>query len=107
MAAESLVSQDQAATADCRQPPTACFQIRDRISELRRVRASSLVDNPKNWRRHPKVQSEALRGLLQEIGYANALLVRELADGRLMLIDGHLRAHTTPDTEVPVLVLDV
>jgi hypothetical protein len=32
--------------------------------------------------------------------------VRETPDG-LLLIDGHLRAELTPDTEVPVLVLDV
>ncbi|MGA7647677.1 MAG: hypothetical protein WBW01_14285, partial [Terriglobales bacterium] len=31
------------------------FQIRDRIRELRRVPASALVRNPKNWRRHPKL----------------------------------------------------
>lgn len=81
--------------------------IRDRIRELRKVRASELVPNPKNWRRHPAVQVAALRGLLAEIGYADALLARELADGRLMLIDGHLRAQTTPDAEVPVLVCDL
>ena len=85
----------------------ATIQIRDRIKEFRRVQAKDLVPNPKNWRRHPKVQVEALRGLLTEIGYADALLVRELADGRSMLIDGHLRAATTPDALVPVLVLDV
>jgi DNA modification methylase len=45
--------------------------------------------------------------LLDEVGYADALLVRVLPDGRLGLIDGHLRAETTPDTLVPVLVLDV
>jgi DNA modification methylase len=83
------------------------IEIRDRIRELRRVRARDLAPNPKNWRRHPKAQADALRGLLAEVGYADALLVRELSDGRLMLIDGHLRAETTPDSEVPVLVLDV
>jgi hypothetical protein len=81
--------------------------IRDRIKEFRRVQAKDLIPNPKNWRRHPKAQVEALRGLLTEIGYADALLVRELADGKLMLIDGHLRAATTPDALVPVLVVDV
>jgi DNA modification methylase len=50
---------------------------------------------------------KALRDLLAEIGYADALLARELPDGRLMLIDGHLRAETTPAATVPVLVLDV
>jgi DNA modification methylase len=81
--------------------------IRDRIKELRRVRASELVPNPKNWRRHPRAQAEALKGLLAEIGYADALLARELPEGRLMTIDGHLRAESTPGMEVPVLVLDV
>jgi hypothetical protein len=88
--------------------PAVLVRIRDRIRELRRVRAGVLVPNPRNWRRHPRAQAEeALRGLLTEIGYADALLVRELPDGRLMIIDGHLRAETTPDALVPVLLLDV
>src|SRR5262249_19235529 len=83
------------------------MQIRNRIKELRFVRAADLLVNPKNWRRHSRAQSDALRALLARIGYAGAVLARELPDGRLMLIDGHLRAATTPDTLIPVLVLDV
>src|SRR3954468_1688916 len=83
------------------------MQIRDRIKALRRVPARELKPNPKNWRTHPPAQHDALRGLLAEIGYAGALLARELDDGSLELIDGHLRAETTPDSDVPVLVLDV
>jgi hypothetical protein len=83
------------------------MQIRDRIKELRRVRAADLRPNPRNWRVHPPAQQDALRGVLAEVGYADALLARELEDGTLMLIDGHLRAETTPDCVVPVLVLDV
>jgi hypothetical protein len=82
-------------------------KIRDRIKELRRVRAAELAPNPRNWRTHPERQREALRGILEEVGYAGALLARELPDGSLELIDGHLRAGTTPDAMVPVLVLDV
>ena len=48
----------------------AADDLRDRITELRRVRASELVPNPRNWRRHPKEQAAALRALLNEIGYA-------------------------------------
>jgi len=70
------------------------------------VRASDLVPNPGNWRRHPKAQADALRGLLSEIGYADALLARETPQG-LILIDGHLRAELTPDTKVPVLIVDL
>jgi hypothetical protein len=83
------------------------MQIRDRIQELRRVRAADLRPNPRNWRLHPPQQQDALRGVLAEIGYADALLARELPDGTLILVDGHLRAETTPDSVVPVLVLDV
>src|SRR6516164_7292005 len=83
------------------------MQIRDRIKELRRVRAGDLKPHPKNWRHHPDAQRNALRGLLAEIGYADTLLTRELPDGSLQLIDGHLRAETTPDSLVPVLVTDL
>ncbi len=83
------------------------MQVRDRIREFRRVKASALRPHPKNWRTHPPEQQDALRGVLAEIGYADALIVRELDDGSLELIDGHLRAETTPDLEVPVLVVDL
>jgi ParB-like chromosome segregation protein Spo0J len=83
------------------------MRIRDRIRELRRVKAAELRPNPRNWRTHPQNQREALQGVLAEIGYADALLARELADGSLELLDGHLRAETTPDMEVPVLVVDL
>ena len=83
------------------------MHIRDRIKQFRRVKASALRPNPKNWRTHPVEQRDALRGVLAEIGYVDALLVRELSDGSLQLVDGHLRAETTPDAQVPVLVLDV
>lgn len=81
--------------------------IRDRIKELRRVPASELVPNPKNWRTHPEAQKQALAGVLAEIGIADAVLARELPDGRLMLLDGHLRLEAMGDEVLPVLVLDV
>ena len=81
-------------------------QIRDRIKELRRVRASELRPDVRNPRRHPDYQRAALRAMLAEVGFADALLARETPEG-LVLIDGHLRAETAPDQEVPVLVLDV
>ena len=83
------------------------MKIRDRIKELRRVPASQLQPNPKNWRTHPARQQDALKAILAEVGYADALLARETPEGGLLLIDGHLRAETTPDQMVPVLILDV
>ena len=83
------------------------MNIRNRVKSLRMVPASDLRPNPKNWRTHPKAQQDALRGVLSEIGFADACLARELPDGSLMLIDGHLRAETLGDGDVPVLILDV
>ena len=80
--------------------------VRDRVRELRRVRAGDLLPSPHNWRLHPESQAAAMRGVLAELGFADALLVRETPDG-LMLVDGHLRADLVPDQEVPVLVLDL
>jgi hypothetical protein len=83
------------------------MNIRNRVRELRTVAASDLRPNPKNWRTHPQAQQDALRGVLAEIGLADACLARELPDGSLILIDGHLRAETLGEGEVPVLILDV
>lgn len=82
-------------------------EFRNRVRELRRVRASELRPHPHNWRKHPDVQQAALHGVLDEIGFAGALIARECDDGRLELIDGHLRAETLADAEVPVLVVDL
>ena len=79
---------------------------KNRIKELKYVKASELKQNPKNWRRHPETQSKALKGVLDEVGYADAVIARETPDG-LMLIDGHLRKEVSPDQELPVLVVDL
>jgi len=83
------------------------MKIRDRIKALRRVKADQLHPHPNNWRTHPAAQQDALRGMLAEVGYADALVARELPDGSLQLIDGHLRAEITPEADVPVLVVDL
>ena len=83
------------------------MKIRDRIKELRRVPASDLIPNARNWRTHPQAQQDALRGVLAEIGIADAVLAREDEQGNLCLIDGHLRTETLGNEIVPVLILDV
>ena len=83
------------------------MKIKNRIKDFRLVPSRELRPNPKNWRSHPAAQRDALQGILAEVGIADAVLVRELADGSLMLLDGHLRAEILPDQDVPVLILDV
>src|SRR5882672_6032283 len=81
--------------------------IRNRIKEHRRVRAGDLVPHEWNFRVHPELQRDALRALYSRVGFARSLLAYELPDGRLKLIDGHLRRDLDPDMEVAVEVLDV
>ncbi|MGB8413807.1 MAG: ParB N-terminal domain-containing protein, partial [Candidatus Binatus sp.] len=83
------------------------MKILDRVKEYRKVRACDLVPHPANWRTHPDVQASALRDLLKEIGFAGAVIARELKDGRLQIIDGHLRVETMGKREVGVLVTDL
>jgi len=91
-----------------RPPPAgARSRFRDRVVELRRVPASELEPHPKNWRRHPERQRAALRAMLREVGFADALIARQDQSGKLVLIDGHLRKSLGPRSTVPVLVVDL
>ncbi len=81
--------------------------VRNRIKGHRRVRAGDLVPHELNPRLHSEAQRAALAALYAEIGFARSLLAYELPDGRLKLIDGHLRQDLAPDMEVDVEVLDV
>jgi hypothetical protein len=81
--------------------------IRNRILRHVRIRAGDLVPHELNPRVHTDAQRRVLEQLYDEIGFARSLLAYPLADGRLKLIDGHLRASITPDQEIDVEVLDV
>jgi hypothetical protein len=81
--------------------------IRNRIKEHRRVRAGDLVPHELNFRLHPDLQKAALQALYKEVGFARSLLAYEMSDGRLKLLDGHLRRDIDPDMEVDVEILDV
>jgi len=81
--------------------------MRNRIKCHRRVRAGDLVPHELNPRIHTDSQRVALAALYDEIGFARSLLAYELPDGRLKLIDGHLRRDLTPDEMLDVEVLDV
>jgi hypothetical protein len=81
--------------------------IRNRIKSHRRVRAGDLIPHEFNFRCHPDNQRHALGALYEQVGFARSLLAYELPDGRLKLIDGHLRRDFDPDMEVDVEILDV
>ena len=78
-----------------------------RIREHKKVCASDLLVHPLNPRIHPDAQKSALSAILNEIGFARSLLAYETAEGKLQLIDGHLRKELFQDQEVMVEILDV
>jgi ParB-like chromosome segregation protein Spo0J len=87
--------------------PKPAAGVRDRVRELRRVRAGDLRPNTRNWRTHPETQRKALRAAIGAIGFADVAICREQPDGGLELLDGHLRAADNPDAIIPVIVVDL
>ena len=83
------------------------MKLRDRVVDFRRIKASELVPHPDNPKRHPQEQTRALKGVLNEIGFAGAILVRELPDGRYQIADGHARRELLGEQEVPCVVVDL
>ncbi|MFN4259767.1 MAG: hypothetical protein ACK4RK_10750 [Gemmataceae bacterium] len=81
--------------------------IRNRIKQHVRIRAGDLACHELNPRVHNDVQRAALAASYRQIGFSRSLLAYELPDGRLKLIDGHLRRDMHPDMIVDVEVLDV
>lgn len=82
-------------------------QVRDRVQDFKRVPASEIVRNKRNWRKHPDRQRQLMVGILEEIGFAGALLTFTNEDGSLELVDGELRTDVSGDELVPVLVTDL
>jgi len=82
-------------------------QLKDRIVGFERLDPSLIRPNPRNWRTHPQGQRDALRGVLADVGIVDAVLVRKMADGTYLLVDGHLRAEEITGQPVPALILDL
>ena len=80
---------------------------RSRVKELRHVPAKHLKANPKNWRVHDALQTDAFNAVLQEVGFAGAVVAYENSDDELVIIDGHMRTEQATNEKVPVLILDV
>ena len=84
-------------------------QFRNRVTERRRVLGADLLANGRNWRGHPKAQTEALRGILSEIGQVGELYAyySERNGGKLTLIDGHLRSQEFSGETWDVAITDL
>lgn len=79
---------------------------RDRIVEVRTVPASSVIPQDVNPNGHPPGQQAALRAALKRRGITGIPLVVE-REGKLRMIDGHLRREELGDQPVKVAILDL
>jgi len=80
---------------------------KNRIIETAEMKVSDLKANPKNWRKHPTAQQNALAGVLDEVGWVTQVIWNRRTGH---LIDGHLRvdlAAKRKEKTVPVNVVDL
>ena len=80
---------------------------RNRIVEYGQEDPEDLLANPRNWRIHPKMQQDALSGVLDEIGWIDDVIVNKRTG---FVVDGHLRvslAISKGDGKVPVKYVDL
>jgi len=80
---------------------------RNRIVENGEETPDKLIENPNNWRIHPKNQQAALAAVLDEIGWVQDVIVNRTT-GHLM--DGHLRVQLAlqrGETVIPVKYVEL
>lgn len=83
--------------------PAQIGPYRNRILGLRVMPAGELVDNPRNWRKHPPAQEQGLDAVMRQVGVLDVIRYNE-PTGRLW--DGHLRKKLfSADPQTPVIVL--
>jgi hypothetical protein len=66
-----------------------------------------LIPNPKNFRKHPKNQNDALSGVLSDLGWIQQVIVNKTTGN---VIDGHLRielAKSQSEKSIPVLYVEL
>jgi len=61
---------------------------RNRIVAEADVPARDLIANPRNWRKHPAAQADALAGVLDDVGWVQRVIINRTTGH---LVDGHLR----------------
>ena len=66
-----------------------------------------LLPNARNWRRHPKRQTDALEGVLSEVGWVQQVIVNQRTG---QIVDGHARVERAVqfhEPTVPVVYVDL
>ena len=87
-------------------PNTKSADWRNRIVGYGVEDADQLLANPANWRIHPKYQQDALKGILNDVGWVQNIIVNRTTGH---VIDGHMRAAVaiSQGAQVPVTYVEL
>ena len=82
---------------------------RERLIEVKQMRAGDIEPHPLNPKIHPPSQNEALTGLLEDVGKCDILKAyySQREGGKLVFFDGHARQGLKPDEIWNVGIYDV
>lgn len=93
--------------ADVRNDGVGLAKIKNRIVGSGEEQLDQIMFNPRNWRIHPLSQQDALKGVLEEVGWVQQVIVNKRTGN---LIDGHLRCQLAAREgakTIPVVYVDV
>ena len=79
----------------------------NRITGSGEEQLDQIMFNPRNWRIHPMNQQNALKGVLEEVGWVQQVIINKRTGN---LIDGHLRCQLATregNTTIPVTYVDL
>ena len=82
-------------------------EIKNRIVGSGIVPLDEILFNPRNWRVHPLNQQNALKGVLEEVGWVQDVIINQRTGH---LVDGHLRCQLAAREgakEIPVKYVDL
>lgn len=82
-------------------------KIKNRIVGSGEEQLDQIMFNPRNWRIHPLSQQDALKGVLEEVGWVQQVIINKRTGN---LIDGHLRCQLAAREgaqTIPVVYVDV
>lgn len=80
-------------------------KFKDRIIGFTRLKPEQISPHPLNWKEHSQEQRDRFRSILDEVGFAGAILVRK-HKGKYQLIAGHMR-HEEMKQPIPAIILNV
>ena len=92
---------------DVREDEGRLAKIKNRIIGSGEEQLDQIMFNPRNWRIHPLSQQDALKGVLEEVGWVQQVIVNKRTGN---LIDGHLRCQLAAREgakTIPVVYVDV